>query len=325
MPVTVKQPAAEGGDGPAAIAHVTPAPCSSCRHSTGGSPSRRALEIARAAETPAARRGQAGDAVGHGRPADLPAVGPRPEPGRRVDDQVDVAALDPVEHVRGAFADLVEPLHRHAHACDRLGGAACGHDLKAVVVQDLGDRERTGLVGVGDRDEGRPLARQRHTGGRLGLGERRGEVARYAHHLARRAHLRAEHGVGALEAVERQHRLLDRHVLAVAHPLPALRQASMSRIRSPSMIRQASFASGTPTAFDTKGTVRDARGLASITYSSAGVDRVLDVEQPHDPDARGRSRGWPRGSARASPRRASAAAARRRCRRSARRPPRRAA
>ncbi len=39
----------------------------------------------------------------------------------------------------------------------------------------------------------------------------------------------------------------------------------MSLIGSPSMIRQASFASGTPTALDTNGTVRDARGLASIT------------------------------------------------------------
>ena len=36
-------------------------------------------------------------------------------------------------------------------------------------------------------------------------------------------------------------------------------------MRSPSMMRHASFASGTPTAFETKGTVREARGLASIT------------------------------------------------------------
>ncbi len=50
-------------------------PCSSCRHSTSGSPSRRALAIARAAETPADERRQAGDAVRHGRAADLAAVG----------------------------------------------------------------------------------------------------------------------------------------------------------------------------------------------------------------------------------------------------------
>ena len=36
-------------------------------------------------------------------------------------------------------------------------------------------------------------------------------------------------------------------------------------IDSPSMIRQASLASGTPVALETNGTVREARGLASIT------------------------------------------------------------
>ena len=36
-------------------------------------------------------------------------------------------------------------------------------------------------------------------------------------------------------------------------------------MRSPSMIRQASLASGTPIALETNGTVREARGLASIT------------------------------------------------------------
>ena len=38
-----------------------------------------------------------------------------------------------------------------------------------------------------------------------------------------------------------------------------------SAMRSPSMIRHAIFASGTPIALETNGTVRDARGLASIT------------------------------------------------------------
>ena len=41
--------------------------------------------------------------------------------------------------------------------------------------------------------------------------------------------------------------------------------SSWSARRSPSISRQASFASGTPIALETKGTVREARGLASIT------------------------------------------------------------
>ena len=43
------------------------------------------------------------------------------------------------------------------------------------------------------------------------------------------------------------------------------RSGARSAIRSPRSSRQASLASGTPTAFDTNGTVREARGLASIT------------------------------------------------------------
>ncbi len=51
------------------------APWSSCRQSTSGSPSRRALAIARAAETAGGERRQARDPVRDGRAADLPAVG----------------------------------------------------------------------------------------------------------------------------------------------------------------------------------------------------------------------------------------------------------
>ena len=51
-------------------------------------------------------------------------------------------------------------------------------------------------------------------------------------------------------------------------------------MRSPSMIRQAIFASGTPIALETNGTVRDARGLASMMYRLAVVDGVLDVDEP---------------------------------------------
>ena len=50
----------------------------------------------------------------------------------------------------------------------------------------------------------------------------------------------------------------------VAGRVPSSRSCTMD---SPTEIRAAAFASGTPVAFDTKGTVRDARGLASKTYS----------------------------------------------------------
>ena len=40
---------------------------------------------------------------------------------------------------------------------------------------------------------------------------------------------------------------------------------SASAMVSPTMMRDAAFASGMPSAFDTNGTVRDARGFASST------------------------------------------------------------
>ena len=58
-----------------------------------------------------------------------------------------------------------------------------------------------------------PARRQRAPGGALGLRESRRQVGRARHDLAGRAHLRAEHGVGAGEARERQHRRLDAHLL----------------------------------------------------------------------------------------------------------------
>ena len=48
----------------------------------------------------------------------------------------------------------------------------------------------------------------------------------------------------------------------VAGRVPSSRNCAMG---SPTEILAAAFASGTPVAFDTKGTVRDARGLASKT------------------------------------------------------------
>ena len=107
-----------------------------------------------------------------------------------------------------------------------------------------------------------PASRQPRSGRRLRLGEGCREVPRDAHHLAGGAHLRAEQDIGPREAVEGQHRLLDAHVTG-GDLVRQIQSASFS----PSMIRQASLATGSPIALETNGTVRDARGLASITCS----------------------------------------------------------
>ena len=55
-----------------------------------------------------------------------------------------------------------------------------------------------------------------------------------------------------------------------------------SRSLRPVIRRAAILASGTPVAFETYGTVREARGFTSITYTLSALDGVLHVHQADD-------------------------------------------
>src|SRR5436305_7210372 len=76
----------------------------------------------------AGHRRNAGDLSGHGRRADLPALSTRTGAHRGVDHELDGTALDPVDHVRGALADLVDGLGWDSHLADGLGRTAGGDD-----------------------------------------------------------------------------------------------------------------------------------------------------------------------------------------------------
>ena len=89
-----------------------------------------------------------------------------------------------------------------------------GGQVEAELHEAAGHVETGRLVPVGEGEEDRPLPRQVGPGGGLGLGERPPERGVDPHHLARRAHLRTEEGVGVGEAVEGQDGLLDAHVAA---------------------------------------------------------------------------------------------------------------
>ena len=62
---------------------------------------------------------------------------------------------------------------------------------------------------------------------------------------------------------------------------------------APSMTRDAAFASGTPVAFATKGTVRDARGFASSTYSTSLARANCTFMSPRTPMPLARPRSRP--------------------------------
>src|SRR5262249_15776037 len=158
------------------------------------------------------------------------------------------------------------------------------------------------LVPVGHRHEGTALDRQGAVGGRLGFGVRGAELRVDPHHLAGGPHLRAEDGVhaaplGVGEPVEREHHLLDRDrrlprhapALALRPPSPPAGSRPSPRSRatvSPSMIRAAALATGTPVPLDTNGTVRDARGLASSTYSTPAASAYWTFSSPRTPTPR---------------------------------------
>jgi hypothetical protein len=62
--------------------------------------------------------------------------------------------------------------------------------------------------------------------------------------------------------------------------------ARSSAIVAPSMIRAAALASGTAVALDTNGTVREARGLASSTYSASSFSAYWTLSRPRTPTPR---------------------------------------
>jgi len=92
------------------------------------------------------------------------------------------------------------------------------------------------------------------------LGVGLAEGAPGAHDLAGGFHFGTKDRIGLGELQEREHGFLDRIILWYA-----LGSTPRSRSLPPVMTRAAILAIGTPVAFDTKGTVREARGLTSST------------------------------------------------------------
>ena len=168
--------------------------------------------------------------------------------------------------------------HGDADPRDRAGRAGSRDELEPERLEERGQHRHRGLVAVADREEDGAAAGSGRPAARSALREGGGQVGGDAHHLAGRAHLRAQRRIGAGEPLEREHRRLDRDVAA-----GRLGQVD----RSPSAARQAASTRSRPVAFDTNGTVRDARGLASSTYIVLALHGELDVDQAADAERLG--------------------------------------
>ena len=110
------------------------------------------------------------------------------------------------------------------------------------------------------------------------------------HDLAGRLHLRPEDGVDAGEPAERQDRGLHRGVRQMPVAMRVGRQHAVGA-RDPRGCRPASTsvairASETPIAFDTNGTVREARGFASRTQNRSSLTASWRFSSPRTPSRR---------------------------------------
>ena len=106
--------------------------------------------------------------------------------------------------------DLEHRFDGQTLAGQQLGGAAGGDQGEAQLAQAAGHRQQGRFVAVVGRDKHGAAGGQGIAGGLLGLGVGHAKAPGAAHDLAGAAHLGTQQGVGAREALERQHRLFDR-------------------------------------------------------------------------------------------------------------------
>src|SRR5207245_2846700 len=110
---------------------------------------------------------------------------------------------------------LAHVLDNEAGGREHAGRPGGREQLEAERVESPRNRYDGLLVLVPHRQEGGAARREPPTGGALRLGERGRQVGGAGHDLSGRAHLGPEHGVGAGEAGEGEHRGLDRDLSVI--------------------------------------------------------------------------------------------------------------
>ena len=168
------------------------------------------------------------------------------------------ARLHQIDNVRTALVDLVDVGARDAQALDVARGAARRDQLEADLSKAARDRLEPRLSSSRTLTKTVPLERQIGRRPRAGPWRTRREVAVDAHHLAGRFHLGTEQRVDAGELANGN---TDSFTEMWAGTISSVKPSSASFW--PAITRAASFASGTPIALLTNGTVREARGFTS--------------------------------------------------------------
>ena len=112
-----------------------------------------------------------------------------------------------------AGVDLANLFAFDARRAKGAGSARRCNEREPKARNGASDRRDVALVAIVHRDEHFPAPRRLVINRELGLGERCREIACYAHDLASRFHLRAEHDIGAGETAERHDGFLHAEVV----------------------------------------------------------------------------------------------------------------
>ena len=133
-----------------------------------------------------------------------------------VDDEIDGALPDHVEHVRRAFADLVHALGGDPVRFEQLVRARRRDERVAERDEPAHQIDGVVLLLVADRHEhAAAFARQPNPRADEALAQRAGERRVDAEHFAGRLHLRPEDRLDAAHLREREHRHFDHDVVGL--------------------------------------------------------------------------------------------------------------
>ena len=214
---------------------------------------------------------------------------PRGTPAQaHIDDKLDVAVLDVVDHVGTPFADLEDRLDRDPVLPKPCGRAARGGNPEPHPGKIPGHGNDPVLVMIVNTEEDPPRKRHLEAGGHLRFRKGEAEGMVDSHHLARRLHLGAEQDVRVGKAVEGEDRLFHRDVLRSdgfreAELLQGFPQHDLRR-----QLRQRD-----PDCLADEGDGPRGAGIDLQHVEVAILDRILDVHQADNVEFFGDQLGLP--------------------------------
>ncbi len=179
-----------------------------------------------------------------------------------VDDELDFAVLDHVGDVRPAFGELVDALDFNAGSAQHGERSAGGDDVESFIGELTGDGDNRFLVGVADGNINGAFGGERGAGGDLAFGEGEGEIFMSMPRDFAGGQYISGRGSRRRRGICWKGKTISLTLMCFGGG-GSVTPSSSSVL--PTITLAAILAQGMPWALLTKGTVREARGLTSMT------------------------------------------------------------